>query len=170
MAFHPKLIHVGLYDQTFSGPLQAIHLRAGSETKVVAAFSKLISHIHRPVYVALSAPCICQVIRKMLPVTVYSNKIKTWWNCPERAFRLAYWVRCRNGVLALREVLERRTGSFRLKLSTARRPVGTNCCASGLKVKAPQNLLKVLGVRRPIKSWEQCACNVTTLSSHWSPF
>ena len=40
-----------------------------------------------------------------------------WWNCPERAFRLAYWVRCRNGVPALREVLERRTGSFGLKLS-----------------------------------------------------
>jgi hypothetical protein len=55
--------------------LQAIHLRAGSETKVVAAFSKLISHIHRPVYVALSAPCMSGN-KKMLPVTVYSNKIK----------------------------------------------------------------------------------------------
>ena len=51
-------------------------------------------------------------------VTDYSKKIKTWWNCPERAFRLAYWMRCRNGVPAPTEVVERRAGSFRLKLST----------------------------------------------------
>ena len=43
-----------------------------------------------------------------------------WFNCPERAFRLAYWLRCRNGVPAPTEVVERRSGSFRLKLSTGR--------------------------------------------------
>ena len=39
--------------------------------------------------------------RKVWELLVYRHKIKTWWNCPERPFRLAYWMRCRNGVPAL---------------------------------------------------------------------
>ena len=35
---------------------------------------------------------------------------------------------------------------------TTHRPVGANCCANVLKGKAPQNLLKVIGLQRPIKS------------------
>ena len=63
----------------------------------------------------------------MSPVTFCSNKIKTWWNCPERAFRLAYWMRCRNGVPALAEVLH--GAAYRLV------PAEIKHCINGVVVK-----------------------------------
>ena len=99
--------------QIFSGPLPAIHLRVGAERK---CWLRLVN-----CYVMFIGICYPQCAMYVSNVTSHrlQQQIKTWWNCLERAFRLAYWLRCRNGVPAPTEVVERRSGSFRLKLSTA---------------------------------------------------
>ena len=40
------------------------------------------------------------------------QQVETWRNCPERAFRQAYWMRCRYGVPAPTEVVERPIKEF----------------------------------------------------------
>ena len=81
--------------------------------KALAALGELLCHVHRHMLPSVRHLYVSNVTSHCL-----QQQVKMWWNCPERAFRLAYWLRCRNGVPASTEVVERRSGSFRLKLST----------------------------------------------------
>ena len=110
----PPGINPCIYGQVFSGPLPALHLRVGAERQCCLRLANC--------YVMCIGICCppCAMYMYVSNVTSHclQQQIKTWWNCPVRAFRLAYWMRCRNGVPAPTEVVERRSGSFRLKLST----------------------------------------------------